>query len=123
MRAGKINIVGILLVLALVVGGLYVHAFGPYYWDAVNMDEVVRNVCITYQDRGMNYAKERLTRELYQRDIPDYIQESHCRLSHRGEIFEVDCTWEVQVAWPFTEIYRTMSFQRTAKRGPGGWVD
>ncbi len=123
MRSGKINIVGILIVLALIVGALFLHAFGPYYWDAVNMKEVVQNTAITYQDRGKGKAGERLTQELYQRDIPDYIRERDCKFSSRGEIFTVRCEWQAEVAWPFTSITRVMSFDIEAKRGPNGWVD
>ncbi len=123
MRAGKINIVGILIVLALIVGALFLHTFGPYYWDAVNMKEVVQNTAITYQDRGREKGLQRLTQELYQRDIPDYILENDCKLSSERQIFTVRCAWDIQVAWPFTEIYRTMSFDVEARRGPNGWVD
>lgn len=123
MRAGKINIMGVILVLALVVGGVFLHTFGPYYWDAVNMREVVQVTAITFQERGKKHAVERLTQELYHRDIPEYIQESHCKLTEHGKIFEVRCAWEVQQAWPFTSIYRTMSFEAEAKRGPSGFID
>ncbi len=123
MRAGKINIVGILIVLALIVGGLFLHTFGPYYWDAVNMKEVVRNTSITYQDRGKAKGLERLTQELYQRDIPDYIVEDDCKLSSRGQTFTVTCAWQVEVAWPFTSITRVMDFDVEAKRGAHGFID
>ena len=123
MRAGKINIIGILIVAALIVGGVFLHTFGGYYWDAVNMKEVVRNTSMTYQERGKDRAYDRLTQELYQRDIPAYIVEDFCKMSKRGKIFSVRCTWEVDVAWPFTSVYRHMSFDVEAKRGPTGFVD
>jgi hypothetical protein len=123
MRAGKINIVAILILVALVIGALFLHTFGPYYWDAINMKEVVRNSALTYQDRGKEKGLERLTQELYQRDIPDYIVEDDCRLENRGEIFTVRCAWTVSQDWPFTSIAREMSFDVEAKRGPSGFID
>jgi hypothetical protein len=123
MRAGKINIVAILIVLALVVGAAFLHTFGPYYWDAVNMKEVVRNTALTYQDRGREKGLERLTQELYQRDIPDYIVEDDCELESYDRMFTVRCAWSVSVEWPFTSISRVMSFDVQAKRGPNGFVD
>ena len=123
MRAGKINVVGILIVLVLVAGAVFVHTFGPYYWDAVNMKEVVRNTSITYQDRGKAKGLERLTQELYTRDIPDYIVETDCKLSSRGQVFTVSCSWAVDVTWPFTSVVRRMEFDVEAKRGPNGFID
>ncbi len=123
MRAGKINIVGVVLVLALIIGAIFLHTFGPYYWDAVNMKEVAQNPSITYAERGKDRAMDRLTQELYQRDIPDYIVEDDCKLSNRGEVFTVRCAWDVEVAWPFTTVTRVMSFETEAKRGPSGFLD
>jgi hypothetical protein len=123
MRAGKINIVGILIVLALAAGGVFLYTFGPYYWDAVNMNEVVRNTAITYQDRGKGRAELRLTQELEQREIPLYITEDDCKLSSRGQVFEVKCSWVVEQAWPFTDVVRVMEFEKVAKRGPTGFID
>ncbi len=123
MRAGKINIVGILIILALIIGGVFAYTFGPYYWDSVTMKEVARNTALTYQDRGKAKGLERLTQELYQRDIPDYIVEKDCKFSNRGQTFIVTCAWAVDVSWPFTSISRHMSFEVEAKRGPHGFID
>jgi hypothetical protein len=123
MRAGRVNVIGILIVLALVVGAVFLHTFGPYYWDAFAMGEVVKNAAITCQDRDEDKGKERLTQELYQRDIPDYIVESDCRIDRRGDTCTVKCAWTVSVEWPLTDVARVMSFEQHATRGPAGFKD
>ncbi len=98
------------------------HTFGPYYWDAMHMKEVARNTCITFQERGEAKGKQRLTQELYQREIPDYIVEDDCDFIEKMGVHTVRCYWEVEQAWPFTDITRILVFDIEASRNQHGFV-
>ncbi len=123
MRSGKINFIAIILVLGLIFGGVFLHSFGAYYWDAEQMKEVARNACFTYQERDESRGLIRLTQELYQRDIPDYIVEDDCDFHERAGKHTVHCHWEVEKKWPFTNIARVMVFDVEAVRDKHGFID
>ena len=123
MRSGKINFIAIILVLVLIMGGLFLHAFGAYYWDAMQMKEVARNACITFQERDETKGIQRLTQELYQRDIPDYIVEDDCDFIEKMGQHTVHCYWEVEKKWTFTNISRLMVFEVEATRDKHGFVN
>jgi hypothetical protein len=123
VRSGKINFVAVIIVLALIVGGLFLHTFGAYYWDAMHMKEVARNACFTFQERDESKGLQRLTQELYQREIPDYIVEDDCDFIKKHGKHTVRCYWEVEKAWPFTNITRVMAFEVEATRDKHGFID
>ncbi len=122
MRAGKINIVTVLLVAVVGFAGVFAYTFGPYYLDYMSMDEVARNTALTYSEWGKTKGEQRLTQELYNRDIPDYIVEKDCKFSKKGEEFTVTCIWDVEKNWPFTSKVRAMHFEVSATYGPMGFI-
>lgn len=123
MRSGKVNVIGVLILLALVFGLIFLHTFGPYYWDYIAMGEVVKNTAMTCQERDVAYGEKRLTQELNQHEIPDYLIEDDCKFHRRGDECEVRCAWTVSANWPFTDIAREMSFEVHATRGPHSFKD
>ena len=123
MRSGKINVIGVIIVIVLAIAGIWAYTFGPYYWDAVHMKEVVQATCLTFQDRGEPKALGRLTSELYKREIPEYIVEDDCRLDKRRDVYTVTCSYVVEENWPFTSKTQVMEFNIVASRGPHGWIE
>lgn len=123
MRAGKVNVIGVILILALLIGLVFLHTFGPYYWDDISMGEVVKNTALSCQDRDEQAGHVRLTQELAAHEIPTYIEERDCSINRRGEDCTVRCAWTVAVSWPFTDIQRELSFERQATRGPHSFKD
>jgi hypothetical protein len=123
MRSGKVNVVGLILIVAFLFGLVFLHTFGPYYWDYVSMGEVVKNTALSCQDRDEQAGKARLTQELAAHEIPTYIEERNCTIRRQGDDCTVSCAWTVAVAWPFTDIEREMSFNQQATRGPHSFKD
>jgi hypothetical protein len=114
---------GVLLILALVVGLVYLHTFGPYYWDSVSMGEVVKNTAMSCQERDEMAGETRLTQELKAHEIPTYIEEGDCNILKRGEDCTVSCAWKVAVSWPVIGVPRELSFEKKATRGPHAFKD
>lgn len=123
MRSGKINWIGVIIFLLLAFAGIFIWTFGPYYWDSQKMDSIVRMTVMTWQDLGEMKARKKLDDELYNQDIPDYITPNDCKFTQIGQEYTVSCSWYVEVAWPFTNIYRRMEFERSVTRDPRGFLD
>ena len=123
MRAGRVNVTGVVLVLVLLAGMVFLHTFGPYYWDYMSMGEVVKNTALTCQDRDEKAGEVRLTQELEAHEIPTYIVEDDCTIRRQGDDCTVKCTWTVEATWPVIGVAREMSFEQQATRGPHAFKD
>jgi hypothetical protein len=122
MRAGRVNILGTLLILALTVAGIWLYTFGPYYWNKRVMDQVVKSSALYWKDLGQARAQKQLHEELVNRDVPMYIQDKDCKFNEEVGKKRVVCEWTVQENWPFTKWTKTMHFLSEAVIYPDGIV-
>jgi len=123
MRSGRSNFLNFLLLLASVVGGAWLWRFGPYYWDKQEMDGVVKGAARSWKDMGEGYARNRLSEDMYNRDLPTYLKEEMCRFDEVGAQKIITCEWVVQVAWPVIGKEQTLHFVSTATVNSAGFVD
>ena len=93
MRSGKINFIGILIVLVGTVGGVWLWRFGPYHYDHWEMNEVVKSAARTWKDLGESHARGRLLDEMKTRDLPTYLTEEMCSFTELGSRKTVTCEW------------------------------
>ena len=91
--------------------------FTPYFRDFWVMKELVKTATLDWHDTdNMGKAKDRLVREMYNREIPDYIYEQDCGFSEEGEMKIVYCYWEVDIYYvPGTDMARTVTFEFTTE--------
>jgi len=115
-RAGRVNFIGLLMVLASGVIGAGVWIFGPYYYDAFIMRDItVRAALEWHHSESKQEGKKHLVKLLYSREIPDYIDEKHCGFNEWENIREVSCDWQVDVMIPGTDRYETLEFSVTTE--------
>lgn len=100
MRAGRINLIGIVLAVALIFGGVWAYTFLPYKFDHLQMNECVKGAARSWHQMSVVDAKRRLSDEMYNRDVPDYIQEDMCEFKEEVATKTVRCEWNVIVVWP-----------------------
>ena len=110
MRAGRINVIGVLLVLALAVGAAWLFTFGPYYWDHKKMDEVVKASARSWEGYSKEKAIQAMKSEMYNRDVPTYLSVEDCDFIEQGDRKTVYCEWTVQETWPLIGRRETMHF-------------
>lgn len=123
MRAGRINVLGILILAVVAVAGAYAWTFGPYYLDHQKMNDVVRATALAWQDRGEDFARQRFQEELVNRDVPTYLNERTCDFIEHAGTYRVSCEWTVQQAWPLIGRIESIEFVSSAARNEHGWVD
>lgn len=93
------NLLGFLLVAALIAGGGWLAYFGPYYKDYYTMEEVVQSVVLTWGAYNKDRAVAEVATQLRRREI-DYITPEHCRLREEASERVVLCSWQVDVYPP-----------------------
>jgi hypothetical protein len=124
MRSGRVNVIGILIVLALAVAGVWCYAFGPYYIHKIKMDRVVKITARCWKDSGLDRCRGQLSEEMVRSEIPEYLDEKDCKfLDGVGGKRTVSCEWSVQENWPFTDYKKTMHFVSEATISPNGVVE
>ncbi len=116
MRRARINIVTVLLILVLGAVGIFAWLFGPYYWDKQVMNEVARTSALEwYATENRQKGMSRLGHLLEKRGLSEYIYPNDCTFQEEGELRVVACWWEVDVFYPGSEMYRTLSFDTTVE--------
>ena len=123
MRQGRINFIGLLLTIAVVVGGIGLWRFGPYWWDHQVMNEIVQSSARAFQDRGEDYGKGRMLQEMKDRDLPTYLTVEMCDFGERGNLKTVTCEWRVDVAWPIIGRVERLHFVSAATINASGFLE
>ena len=112
-RSGRISLLNVFLFLGLAAVALYAWTFLPYYWHYTKMQEVTKSAVLEW-DAWDNQARaeDKLSDLLDRRSIPDYILPEDCQfLEEPGPIYTVRCAWKVDVYYPFTKKFKTLSFE------------
>lgn len=113
-RSGKVSVINILLFALLAGGALWAYLFSPYYIVYFKMKEITKSVMLDWVGLNEGKARRRLGEEFRRQDIPDYIETTFCDLKTVGNTKSVTCSWEVDVYYPFTDYYKTLSFETWA---------
>ncbi len=122
-RHGRVQVLTVLLLLALIVAGFFAQLFGPYYLDYMNMKEVVKSASLAWYANAEEVAgREKLRMTLDQKEI-DYITGDDCSFEKQGEYFVVSCAWVVHVYYPGTDYYKTLDYSVTASSDQRGSVE
>lgn len=110
-RSGKVNFIGVVMVILLVVGGVWCYTFLPFYWHHRKMNEIVKSAALYWKDLGIDRGKRQLKERLYSDEIPPYISESDCQFNEgHGKTRTVTCEWTVEEKWPVVGHTKRMSF-------------
>ena len=110
-RRGGISWFTLLLIGLLAGGTMLTHRFGPYYWDYWQMKEITKSTARTWKMFGREDGLDKLATLIDDRGLSDYLDPSFCDLIEHHDGVRVQCSWEVDVYYPFSEEYRTLSFQ------------
>jgi hypothetical protein len=110
MRGGRVNVLGVLLVLLFIGGAGWAWIFGPYFWDYQVMREATAAAAREWRtaeskDKGVIKLWRRVEKEEM-----TYIPETACSFQEEGTNRMIFCAWDVNVYYPGTEYYRTLSF-------------
>jgi len=122
-RGGRVQILTILLLFILAVGGFFAWLFVPYQLDYMNMKEVVKGSAIAwYAHVEEHAAREKFRIAMKEKEI-DYITAEDCQWEKRGEFYTVSCFWIVDVYYPGTDYYKTLEYEVSAEADQRGVVD
>ena len=110
-RKGRINMFTVVLVLAVAAGIVGTKRFGPYYWDYWQMKEITKSTARTWRVLGRQAADDKLATMIEDRGLADYIDPSFCDLKEVNDGVRVQCSWVVDVYYPFSEKIRTLAFR------------
>jgi hypothetical protein len=112
-RRGRISLVNVFLLLGLVAAAVLAWTFLPYYWDYMKMQEVTKSAVLEWDAWDeRRRAEDKLADLLDRRSIPDYILAEDCQfLEEPDQIYTVRCAWKVDVYYPFTQKFKTLSFE------------
>lgn len=110
-RRGGISFFSLFLILILIAGVSLVHRFGPYYWDFWQMKEITKTTARTWKMFGIKDAEAKLGTLIEDRGLVDYLDPTFCDLIDQNKGVRVQCSWEVDVYYPFSEKIRTLAFQ------------
>lgn len=111
-RQGRLDFgkIVMLFVAASLLWGAY--AFVPPHWAEREMHNVVILTLYTWRDRNLKLAQAALPREMDKAGIPEYIWPEDCRLWEEHGEKHLDCYWEVDVFYPFTDkLVKTLEFE------------
>jgi len=105
------NFFTLVMILAVLVGSLLAHRFGPYYWDYWKMKEITKTTALHWKVYSRKAAEEKLVYMLSEKEFGDnYIGPDFCGFSETSKTRTVWCSWEVEVNYPFSDHIRTLSF-------------
>jgi hypothetical protein len=110
-RRGRISLFTLLLFLGIGVGVVGTNRFGPYYWDYWQMKEITKSTARTWRVLGRKAADEKLSTMIEDRGLSDYIDPSFCDIHEVASGYRVQCSWEVDVYYPFSDTIRVLSFE------------
>jgi hypothetical protein len=101
----------LVLIIATIVGFIFVNRFGPYYWDYWKMKEVTKTTALQWRVYSKKAAVEKLQHMLSLGEFgDDYIDPAFCSLEDLKSSLRVSCYWEVDVEYPFSDRVRTLVF-------------
>lgn len=121
-RAGKVGIVGTILLVILAIGGYFANVFVPPYWTHQTMRQVTESVALDWAQLNRAKAERRIGEEFRRQEVPNYIPDDACKLEERGTSKIVTCTWAVDVFYPPTDYYKTLAFTTRCEVDPHGNV-
>ena len=122
-RAGRVQFLTLVLVLAVAVGGFFSWLFVPYYIDYMNMKEVVKSSALAwYAHLEEHAAREKFRISMNEKGI-DYITAEDCLWQKQGEFYSVSCYWVVDVYYPGTDYFKTLEYEVGAEADQRGKVD
>ena len=121
-RRGKMSIGGILSLILVVAGSVFLYMFFDPYWTWLKMQEITESVVLEWVAYNRKKADQRLDSELRKQDIPDYVTKESCEIEQEDKVRRVTCYWEVDVYYPFTEEFRTLYFDTYAEHDGVGLV-
>ena len=113
-RRGKAQVLSILLTLGLAFGAYLLYTFGDYYITLFKMKELTKSVMLDWVGLNEGKARRRLGEEFRRQEIPEYISPDYCEFQTVGNERSVTCSWEVDVYYPGTDYYKTLSFEAWA---------
>lgn len=113
-RRGRVQILTILLGGAALFGAYLFYVFGDYYLTYFKMKELTKSVMLDWVGLNEGKARRRLGEEFRRQEIPDYVSPEYCEFETNGQERSVTCTWEVDVYYPGTDYYKTLSFETWA---------
>ena len=98
-------------VFLLLFGPLYPAAyFGPHYWAQLKMEEVAQVTVLAWRDKSEVKARDGVSFEMNDRDVPDYIGVEDCEFVTEGEVKEVTCAWDIVVNHPLSSEGTELNF-------------
>jgi len=101
----------LVLIVATIVGLIFVNRFGPYYWDYWKMKEVTKTTALQWRVYSKKAAVEKLHHMLTPGEFgDDYIDPSFCSMEDLKSRLRVSCYWEVDVEYPLSDKVRTLVF-------------
>ena len=110
-RRGGVSWFTLLMIVLMVGGTMLVYRFGPYYWDYWQMKEVTKSTARTWKMFGRQAGLEKLNALIEEKNLSDYLDSAFCDLIEHHDGVRVQCSWEVDVYYPFSDSYRTLSFR------------
>ena len=113
-RSGRINIIGILLTLTLAVAALGAYLFVPPYVVYYKMQNITKTLVLEWAGLNEDAGHRRLPVELHTQEIPSYITIDMCQFKTDGNNKIVTCDWDIDVYYPFTDYYKTLTFETYA---------
>lgn len=124
VRSGKIRLGGTILLL-LVLGAIgFLGIFAPYWWDYYVIKEIGRSAALKWNEtERLEKAKAKVDEELRRREVPDYFSADFCRFEEEQSIRRVVCSWQVDVYYPMTDYFKTLSFTTTSELDRTGNVE
>jgi hypothetical protein len=122
-RRGKVNVLAVLLLLIVAVGGYGAYLLVPPYLDYMNMKEVASSAALAWYATETKTGSEKKFDEQMRAKEIDYITRDDCKWEESKEIFAVYCYWEYDVFYVPTDYYKTLEFEVTAESDKRGVVD
>lgn len=122
-RQGRVQILTLLLLMVLAVGGFFAYLFVPYHIDYMNMKEVVKSSSLAwYAHVEEHAAREKFRIAMNEKGI-DYITAEDCSWEKRNELHIVSCAWIVDVYYPGTDYFKTLEYEVGAEADQRGKVE
>ena len=110
LRSGKVGLVGSILVAVLALGGYFANVFVPPIWTHQQMRQLTQSVALDWAQLNRAKAERRIREEFRRQEVPNYIADDACKLEERGTSKIVACAWAVDVFYPPTDYYKTLTF-------------
>jgi hypothetical protein len=120
---GKVNFIGLVLVVLLLVAGYFAYLFVPYHIDYMNMKEVVTSSSLAwYANDAKTASEKKLDEQLRAKEIDYITRKDNCDIDESGDMYVVTCSWEVDVYYVPSDYFKTLTYETTAECDKGGSV-